>query len=66
MKIKVNGKIEIVEGDLSLARLIADRKFCSEKIVVEYNARIVPAGEWEKVIIGDNDCIEIVSFVGGG
>jgi len=66
MKIKVNGQSESVESNLNLAKLIADKKLSPEKIVVEYNLRVVPASEWSGIIINDNDSIEILSFLGGG
>jgi len=66
MKIKINGGSENVGSNLNLAQLIADKKLSPEKIVVEYNLRVVPASEWSGIIINDNDSIEILSFLGGG
>jgi len=66
MKIKINGGSENVGSNLSLAQLIVDKKLSPEKIVVEYNLRVVPASEWSGIIISDNDSIEILSFLGGG
>lgn len=66
MKIMLNGIEEKVLGLRSLAELIAAKKLRPERIVVECNSRIVPREEWETQAIGENDSIEIVSFVGGG
>ncbi len=66
MIIKINGKDEPVEKKLNLADLVAAKKLSPEKIVMEYNLRIVPRDEWRNVILQENDHIEIVSFVGGG
>jgi len=66
MIIKINGKDETVGKKLNLAELVAAKKLSPEKIVIEYNLRIVPRDEWRNVILRENDHIEIVSFVGGG
>ena len=66
MKIKVNGKEEVVGKKRNIAQLVSDKGFVPEHIVVEYNLRIVPKEEWDKTVLLENDNIEIVSFVGGG
>lgn len=66
MVIKINGKSESVNGDLSLLRLVENKGLNCERIVVEYNYRIVQRSEWQKITLGENDNLEIVSFVGGG
>jgi len=66
MVIKINGKDEMIEKKLNLAELVAAKKLSPEKIVIEYNLRIVPKDKWQNVILGESDHIEIVSFVGGG
>lgn len=66
MIIKINGKNENVEKIDSIARLVSDKKLSADKIVIEHNLRIVPKEEWPRVILRENDNIEIVSFVGGG
>nr|MBU1328013.1 sulfur carrier protein ThiS [Candidatus Omnitrophota bacterium] len=66
MIVKINGKDETVEKKLNLAELVAVKKLSPEKIVMEYNLRIVPKDEWRDVILQENDHIEIISFVGGG
>ncbi len=66
MLINLNGKPEEVGISLSLVELIASKGLCAEKIVVEYNLRILPKEEWINTHLQENDKIEIVSFVGGG
>ncbi len=66
MVIKINGKSESVDKELNLLGLIEGKGLNCERIVVEYNYRIVQRGEWQKIILGENDNLEIVSFVGGG
>ena len=66
MIIKINGKDETVEKKLNLAEFVVAKKLSPEKIVIEYNLRIVPRDKWRNVILQESDHIEIVSFVGGG
>ena len=66
MILTINGKQESIENPLTLDALVAAKQLCPEKIVVEHNLRIVSREDWPKVMIGDRDMIEIVSFVGGG
>jgi thiamine biosynthesis protein ThiS len=35
-------------------------------VVTEHNFRIVPMEDRESVVLGEDDILEIVSFVGGG
>ena len=66
MILTINGKQESIEKPLTLETLVAAKKLCPEKIVVEHNFHIVAREDWSKVTLGDKDMIEIVSFVGGG
>ena len=66
MTVKINGKPEIIDRQLSLLEYIAQRGLDINKIVVEKNLEIVPKENLVNTHIVDNDSIEIVSFVGGG
>jgi thiamine biosynthesis protein ThiS len=66
MKIKVNGKEEEVSGPVNISELLIKRGLRSEHVVVEHNCRIVPKEELDLVSLGENDSLEIITFVGGG
>ncbi len=66
MILTINGKQESIENPITLDALVVAKQLCPGKIVVEHNLRIVSREDWPKVMIGDRDMIEIVSFVGGG
>lgn len=66
MIIKINGKDEAVEKEVSLLELITSKKLSVDKIVIEHNLRIVTKEELAKVFLRENDAVEIVSFVAGG
>lgn len=66
MQIKINGKSETIEKKLTIAQLVCDRGFLPERIVVEHNLEIVPKDDWHRIVLDDDDNLEIISFVGGG
>lgn len=62
----LNGKQESIEKPVSLAALVAAKGLCPEKIVVEHNFAIISKEDWPKIMLRDQDMLEIISFVGGG
>jgi sulfur carrier protein len=66
MILTLNGKQESIDRPLSLDALVAAKELCPDKIVVEHNFSIVSKEDWPKIMLKDQDMIEIVSFVGGG
>lgn len=63
---KVNGTIIALEDKQSLLDFLAGNKYDLTKIAVERNGEIVPRATYAKVMLKDEDTLEIVSFVGGG
>lgn len=61
----INGKEEACTG-MTLAAYLDSRNYDSRSIAVERNGSIVPKVLYTETIIEDGDCIEVVSFVGGG
>ena len=57
MRIKINGKDEIVNGKKNIAELVSDRKLVPEHIVVEHNLRIVPKEDWVKIVLEEDQAI---------
>ena len=66
MKLKINGKEQIIETVRSLAELAESKKLNFDHIVMELNLEIIPKDQWDNVILQENDIVEIISFVGGG
>ena len=56
MNITVNGEITVCNEGATLL----------EKIVVERNRDIVPAGTFAETALQDGDTLELLQFVGGG
>lgn len=66
MNIRVNGEELAVASGIALDALMQHMKICAEKVVVEYNRRILSAKEWAGICLKEGDALEVVSFVGGG
>lgn len=63
---KVNGeKIEFREG-MTVSELVAEMGFSEAMVAVELNLDILPRDSFSSTVLKENDCIEVVRFVGGG
>ena len=66
MFVKVNGeKMEIAE-ETTLEVFLAENNINPRKVIIELNRGIIAANSRDKIVIKENDIIEILSFVGGG
>lgn len=63
---KVNGQITTLSETTSLENFLKAKNYNTLRIAVELNGEIVPKGKFDSVVLSDTDCLEIVSFVGGG
>lgn len=63
--VKINGKNLDADGK-SIAQYLEAANFDTRRIVVERNGEIVPKAQYGETILKDGDCVEVVSFVGGG
>lgn len=63
--VKINGK-ETEVSNVTVAEYISQTSYDVKRIAVERNGDIVPKSQYDKVVLKDGDCLEIVSFVGGG
>ncbi len=66
IKIKLNGKIIIVDKGIKLGTLIKKFKFPANKIAIEKNNLIIQKKKINQIALKSNDKIEIVHFIGGG
>ncbi len=66
IKIKVNGKQTIINSNFSLKNLVNKLEIPLNKIAIEYNKEIVDKKKLKKIILSNNDKVEIVHFIGGG
>ena len=66
IKIKLNGKIKLVNKNLSVQNLVNEFKIPIKKVAIELNEEILNKKMLKKIRIKKDDKIEIVHFIGGG
>lgn len=67
MKVRINGVEEVISAKtMTLQELVIGRGLSPAKVVAEVNLLVIPRDRWSQVNLQDEDCIEIISFVGGG
>lgn len=62
----LNGEKYSLENTISLLDLINYFDYNTSLLVLEYNNSICNKKKWNKILISNNDRIEIVTIVGGG
>ena len=66
IKIKINGKFNIIDEKTKLSVLIKNLKVPLRKVAIELNKEIMNKKKLNKIYLEKNDKIEIVHFIGGG
>ena len=64
--ITVNGKQIQLTSEMSVADYLEQNNYQINRIAVEMNEEILPKDRYAETILKDGDCMEIVTFVGGG
>ena len=62
---KVNGVTYQYEGK-TVQEVLEALAFRMDRIVVEYNGKILSKTDWESTRVSAADTMEVVTFVGGG
>lgn len=63
---KVNGEIFEFREGMTVSDLVAEMGFSEAMVAVELNLDILPRDSFSSTVLKENDCIEVVRFVGGG
>ena len=66
IKIKINGKLNIIDDKTKVSVLLRDLKVPLRKVAIELNREIVDKKKLNKIFLKTNDKLEIVHFIGGG
>ena len=66
IKIKINGKVKIINQNVNLSKLLKVLKIPIKKVAIELNQEIIDKNKTNKIKLRKNDKIEIVHFIGGG
>lgn len=66
LSLQINGENREFAHALSVHQLLTTLGLDPAKIAVERNLTIVPRSQYEEVMVGEGDRLEIVHFIGGG
>ncbi|MBN2797190.1 MAG: sulfur carrier protein ThiS [Clostridia bacterium] len=61
----LNG-IKIEWHNKTILELLIVNGINAKVVVVEVNGNIIKKNDFDSFILNENDCVEVVSFVGGG
>ncbi|MGN1411768.1 MAG: sulfur carrier protein ThiS [Oscillospiraceae bacterium] len=62
----VNGEKIKLENPMNVKDFLTSQGYDFTKVAVERNGDIIPKATFSKVLLYDEDTIEVVRFVGGG
>ena len=63
--VKINGQPAEAAGK-TVAQIVEEQGLNVQRVAVELNGDIVKRSDFDKVVVKEDDSMEIVSFVGGG
>ncbi|MCI8505882.1 MAG: sulfur carrier protein ThiS [Lachnospiraceae bacterium] len=63
--VKINGR-EFNMAGKTVAEYLEEADYDQKRIAVERNGALVPKAQYGKTVFAEGDCVEVVSFVGGG
>ena len=63
--VKINGQPVEAAGK-TVAQIVTEQGLNVQRVAVELNGDIVKRSDFDKVIVKEDDSMEIVNFVGGG
>jgi sulfur carrier protein len=66
MKLTINGTPCDVRDGVTVEELLQERSLDTAGVIVELNRALLASARWDTADLAENDCLEIVSFVGGG
>ena len=66
IKIKINGKLSLIQDKTTLYNYLKKLKVPLKKVAIELNHEIVNKNHLKKIKLKNNDKIEMVHFIGGG
>lgn len=63
--VKINGQQAEAAGK-TVAEIVTEKGLNVQRVAVELNGDIVKRSDFDKVVVKEDDSMEIVNFVGGG
>ncbi len=66
MRLFINGKEKELEGEMTIGRLLKEKKIRPEVVTVELNDKIIEREKYGDIILKEGDRLELVYYMGGG
>ncbi|MDR1952558.1 MAG: sulfur carrier protein ThiS [Elusimicrobiota bacterium] len=66
IRIKLNGKEEEIESNISISDLLKKQKIKLEGVFIGYNQSIVRQTQLNEIILKNGDALEIIRITAGG
>ena len=66
IKIILNGKPKKLDLDFNVKKLIKKLNLPLNKVAIEINQKIIDKKNINKILLKNNDKVELVHFIGGG
>jgi|TARA_B110001452_G_scaffold144263_1_gene119986 sulfur carrier protein len=66
IKIKLNGKISVINDNLTISIFLKQLKIPLKKVAIELNREIIDKNKLSNIKLKKDDNIEVVHFIGGG
>ncbi len=66
MKLTVNGEQTTLEREMSIADFLRSRSVSETLVGVEHNLTWVRREDWPKIILKENDRLEVIRIMAGG
>ncbi len=66
MQIELNGHETVLDGPITVARLLERCSLHPQRVAVEINEELVRRTEFAERLVEDGDRVEVVTLVGGG
>ncbi len=63
--VKINGQ-PAEAAEKTVAQIVTEQGLNVQRVAVELNGDIVKRSDFDKVVVKEDDSMEIVNFVGGG
>lgn len=66
MKCVINGDYFTFNQAVSIQSILQELELDADRVIVQHNENLVKQEDFQAVKINDQDCLELLEFVGGG
>ncbi|MDW4559374.1 sulfur carrier protein ThiS [Staphylococcus saprophyticus] len=66
MKCVINGDYFTFNQAVSIQVILQELELDADRVIVQHNENLVKQADFQAVKINDQDCLELLEFVGGG